>query len=71
MLDEIYEALKESHPADRYQIKKYIAWVGFRRTMHDQFYIQAHWVYAKKEPPQIVEAHARVLNTHAGNAHWV
>jgi hypothetical protein len=70
MLDEIYEALFQSHPADRNQIKKYIAWLKFRRNMHDQFYMPAHWVYAKKAPPCREESKS-FFDTCAGNAHWI
>jgi hypothetical protein len=70
MLDEIYDAVKDSDPADRYQIKRYIAWLQFRRRTHDQFYLPAHWVYAKKAPPQLEEPKP-LFDTFAGNAHWI
>jgi len=44
MFEEIYTELRLIHPADRLQIKRYIAWVGFRRRMHNEFYLQVHWV---------------------------
>lgn len=44
MLDEIFEALAQSHPADRQQIRNYIAWLQFRRRVHYHFYYRAHWV---------------------------
>lgn len=71
MLDEIYEALSESDPADRYQIKKYIAWLRFRRKMHDQFYVAAHWVYAKQTPGRISQASKPLLVSNPSNAHWI
>lgn len=40
----IYTALQQSHPEDLETIRKYIAWVKFRRNMHDVFYFSAHWV---------------------------
>lgn len=44
MLDEIRNALEQTHPADRHTIKRYIAWVRFRRQMYNEFYQFAHWV---------------------------
>ena len=71
MLDEIIQALKESNPADRYQIKRYIAWLRFRRKMHDQFYTPAHWVYAKKTPGLISQASKPLLVGKPTSAHWL
>ena len=48
---EIYEAIEEADPRDLPVIKKYICWVAFRRRMHNQFYLQAHWV--QKPIPQL------------------
>ncbi len=70
MFDQIYDALKESHPADRYHIKRYIAWLEFRRRTHDQFYMPAHWV-GEKRPPAQLEKPRPLFNTYAGNAHWI
>jgi hypothetical protein len=42
--DEIYREIVDSHPDDLITIYRYIAWVKFRRTMHNQFYFRAHWV---------------------------
>jgi len=44
ILAEIYQAVLETHPNDLHTVKIYIAWVGFRRRVHDGFYLQVHWI---------------------------
>ncbi len=44
MIGELCEILDTSDSSDLYAIRKYIAWVQFRRQMHDVFYTKAHWV---------------------------
>lgn len=44
MIEEIIAALMLSHPHDIQTIKRYVAWVKFRRTIHHAFYRQVHWV---------------------------
>lgn len=44
MIDEIIEALLFTHPSDRQAIRRYIAFVKFRRMMYKQFYNPPHWV---------------------------
>jgi len=61
MLEEIHTALQKTHPADMYQIKRYIAWVGFRRRMHNEFYLVAHWLHNPRVP-QLMESR---------HAHWI
>jgi hypothetical protein len=43
-IEEIVTALRQTHRADISIIKKYIAWVAFRRRMNDQFFPAVHWV---------------------------
>jgi len=49
-IEEIRVALKESHSSDLEVIKRYIAWVGFRRRMHTLFYFRAHWIKPNPKP---------------------
>ncbi len=44
MIDEIIIALLLTHPSDIGTIKRYVAWVKFRRRIHNQFYPAVHWV---------------------------
>lgn len=64
MLEDIRAALQQTHPADHYTIKKYIAWVRFRRQMHNEFYQFAHWVN-KSIPLPLGDGRAMV------KAHWL
>lgn len=41
---EILRALHDSHPDDLRVIRRYVAWVAFRRRMHNEFYPAVHWV---------------------------
>lgn len=43
-IEEIIAALLVAHPDDYPKIRRYIAWVKFRRMMHDQFFLAAYWV---------------------------
>jgi len=43
-IEEIFAALLVTHPSDIPIIKKYVAWVSFRRRMHNEFYLAVHWV---------------------------
>ncbi len=40
----IFTALQQTHQDDLETIRKYIAFVKFRRTVTDVFYFAAHWV---------------------------
>jgi hypothetical protein len=71
MLDEILDALNDSNPADRHQIKKYIAWLSFRRRTHNQFYATAHWVYTQKAPGLLRQASRPLIVSNPRNAHWL
>jgi hypothetical protein len=42
--EQIAQAIFESHSNDLLAIRKYIAWVKFRRTVHHAFYKPPHWV---------------------------
>ena len=44
MMDEIIEALLLASPSDLPAIRKYIAWVKYRRMIHNGFYSPPHWV---------------------------
>lgn len=44
VINEIHRAMRQAHESDIPTIKQYIAWVVFRRRMHDRFYFRAHWV---------------------------
>lgn len=46
MFDELNSALNNAHPRDISEIKKYVAWVKFRRYINNIFYLlpDAHWV---------------------------
>ncbi len=44
MNHQIFTAIQQAHPDDFETIRKYIAWVKFRRTVTDVFYYAAHWV---------------------------
>lgn len=43
-MDELRNALSQSHPHDLQAIRQYIRWLRFRRVVHHLFYFQAHWV---------------------------
>jgi len=44
-IDELLaQAIFESHKLDLQTIRKYVAWVKFRRVMNNQFYFNAHWL---------------------------
>ena len=43
-MDELKRALQQTHPDDLPAIRKYVAWVQFRRVVHQAFYFNAHWV---------------------------
>lgn len=64
MLDDIRTALQQTHPSDHHVIKKYIAWVQFRRRMYNEFYQFAHWVN-RNNPVSLGEGRVRV------KAHWL
>lgn len=43
--ERIAQAVLESHPHDLVTIRRYIAWVKFRRKIHNAFYAPGrHWV---------------------------
>jgi hypothetical protein len=49
IIDEIIAALLLSHSADLQSIKKYVAWVRYRRMMHNAFYTGTHWVQSSRK----------------------
>lgn len=61
IIEEIYLALLLTHPADLHTIRRYIAWVSFRRRMHNQFYFMAHWV-PNSTARKIATQHAHWIN---------
>jgi hypothetical protein len=46
IIEEIYAALLLARPGDLAEVRKYIAWIKFRRQVNDRFYFSAHWVTA-------------------------
>ena len=50
LLNQLYQALRESDPADLPMIRNYIAWVRVRRQVHHFFYLRAHWVQRPQSP---------------------
>jgi hypothetical protein len=44
MIEDIITALLLTHPQDFSTIKRYIAFIKFRRMMYDHFYAPVHWV---------------------------
>ncbi len=40
----MFTAIQQAHHEDLETIRKYIAWVKFRRNVTDVFYFSAHWV---------------------------
>jgi hypothetical protein len=47
-IEEIFTALRQTHPADLPTIKRFVAWVKFRRRMHNEFYLTIHWVHTSR-----------------------
>lgn len=48
-IDELLaQAIFESDPSDLSEIRKYIAWVKFRRKIHHTFYPSVHWVISTR-----------------------
>lgn len=47
-IEDIFAALLVAHPSDYPAIRKYIAWVEFRRVMHNTFYQPVHWAQSEK-----------------------
>jgi hypothetical protein len=43
-IEEIIAALLVANTADYPAIKKYVAWVMFRRRMYNEFFLSAHWI---------------------------
>lgn len=43
-MDDFRGELRRVHPCDLPAIRRYIAWVQFRRAMHEAFYHPVHWV---------------------------
>jgi len=48
-VEEIFAALLVAHPSDYPAIRKYVAWVAFRRRMYNEFYLSPHWVRAERQ----------------------
>lgn len=55
--DDIRRALSDSHPDDLPAIRKYVAWVQFKRMIHNAFYFRAHWIRSNKQAPMAAEYH--------------
>jgi hypothetical protein len=49
MIDDIFTALLLSDSADIPIIKKYVAFLRFRRRMYEGFYPSQHWVMPEKK----------------------
>jgi len=49
MIEDIITAILLTHPHDMNTIKRYIAFVKFRRMMYDQFYAPVHWVKSARQ----------------------
>lgn len=47
--EQLAQAIFDSDPEDLQTIRKYIAWVKFRRKMNYTFYPCAHWVAPKQK----------------------
>ena len=67
--NEIHDALNKTDPADIHNIKRYVAWVAFRRRMHNQFYFLAHWVISPA-PILEIEGQGRSI-PRSKQYHWV
>lgn len=76
--EQIAQAVAESHPHDLPTIRRYIAWVKFRRKIHNTFYARVHWIKPDAMPfPKMavvtlpfVEERRRPYRVKF-NAHWM
>lgn len=50
----IAQELLDAHPSDLEVIRKYVAWVKFRRQMNRMFYPAAHWLLPAPKPKPAV-----------------
>lgn len=48
-IEEIFAALLVCHPSDMPAIRRYVAFVGFRRRMYNEFYMNPHWARPEKK----------------------
>ena len=46
-IEEIFAALLIAHPSDKPAIKKFVAWIKFRRRMYNEFFMDSHWVQSE------------------------
>lgn len=47
--EQLAKEIFECHPSDLSIIRKYIAWVKFRRKMNQVFYPSVHWISPRRK----------------------